>query len=245
MKRIALLLMPLMAALATSCIVISHPVVASENSGSANFSPGKFDAVNVSGAIDATFEQTTGSDYLVEVEAPANLLPLIRVETKGSVLYLGLKNGTRVSTNGKNITAVIRAPRLTAATLSGACNLKVPELNTPTLAVTASGASDVSLHRLRADRLKVVVSGASDANISGEVPVVSYHASGASDVKAYGLQAENVVVSSSGSSDIHCTATKSLTGSASGSSDVKYKGRPDKVQVSTSGASDCRSMEKK
>lgn len=245
MKRIALLFMPLLAVLATSCIVISHPVVAAESSSSANFSPGKFDAVNVSGAIDATFEQTSGSDYLVEVEAPVNLLPLVRVEARGSVLYVGLKNGTKVSTNGKKITAVIRAPRLTAATLSGASNLKVPELNTTTLSVTAGGASDVSFHRLRADRLKVVVSGASDANISGEVPVVSYHASGASDVKAYGLRAQQVEVNCSGSSDIHCTATKSLTGSASGSSDVKYKGCPDKVQVSTSGASDCRPMEKK
>lgn len=84
-------------------------------------------------------------------------------------------------------------------------------------------------------------SGASDVVVTGEAASLFLEASGASDVDATSLTVGDIVVDVSGASDVEIRATGSVTGEASGASDVVVHGDPVEVDVDTSGNSSVRS----
>jgi hypothetical protein len=67
--------------------------------------------------------------------------------------------------------------------------------------------------------------------------------SGASDVKAFDLAVQQCRIDLSGSSDVSITCNGEMTVSASGASDVKYKGSGVIREVRTSGSSSVRRVE--
>jgi hypothetical protein len=84
----------------------------------------------------------------------------------------------------------------------------------------------------------VILSGASDAEIvSGSVQLLNAEVSGASNLKAFGLIAHEGVLDASGASSVQVFVDKSIKAHATGASDVYYKGKPEKVEVKSSGAS--------
>ena len=64
--------------------------------------------------------------------------------------------------------------------------------------------------------------------------------SGASDAKLYNLTAKGAILKASGASHVGVTVTEILKASASGASDINYKGNPNVKESNTSGASNIR-----
>jgi hypothetical protein len=102
--------------------------------------------------------------------------------------------------------------------------------------VEISGGSDFD-GKVETDDLDIQASGGSDVDISGKAEKLTIDASGGSDFKGYELASDICNVEASGGSDVHVTVNKELSASASGGSDVYYKGTGLIRELKTSGAS--------
>ena len=109
-------------------------------------------------------------------------------------------------------------------------------INVSSLTLSLSGASDFK-GAVKVSNLKMDLSGASDVTIKGIANTVNIESSGASDVSGFDLVTDLCRAKASGASDINITVNKELNASASGSSDITYKGEGVTKDVHTSGSS--------
>lgn len=219
--------------LLTSSQIMSQQVSGSRNEASETRQISGFDAVKVGGAFDIYLTQ--GPDYHVEVIADDNLLEYIETEVEGGVLAIRMRPRTSLR-RYKTLEVHITAPEFNSVQVSGACDLfSTNMLQTAEMSISASGASDVKLS-LEADFLEVKCSGASDAILSGRAQTIEAQFSGSSDLQGRDLKCSSLNLRMSGSSDARINVEDQVSGSISGSSDLKVIGRP-RMDVRTSGAS--------
>lgn len=174
-----------------------------------------FEGIDVSGVYQV--EITAQKDFLVEVEADDNLLPLIKTEVRGGVLH--------IDTDGRISSENPLKVRISA-----------PDIND----IDASGAAKVTASAIDNQQLQIHTSGASKINVSGETAKLSIDVSGASQIETENLKAENVNVDASGASCISVFATGELRADLSGASKLVYSGSPTNVYKKASGASSVR-----
>lgn len=199
-----------------------------------NRSVGNFSGVDVSGAIDVYLTQD--SSYSVKVEVDNNLQEFIEVYVDGNKLRIHQRNNTSLDPT-RDIKVYVSAPSYRRVEASGACSvISKNRLGTDDdFAIHLSGACDVDLD-LKAPRVRAEVSGACSVTLKGETKDFSVDGSGSTDLKCFGLLTENADVDLSGASDAEVYASVKLDASASGSTDIKYKGNPS-VNSHMSGAS--------
>ncbi|MBC7946601.1 MAG: DUF2807 domain-containing protein [Chitinophagaceae bacterium] len=195
-----------------------------------------FHAISVSNAFDVFLTQ--GSEEKVAVSAgDAKDLANITVEVKNGVLQIGWDNKGRWNRGNKKLKAYISFKTIDALSASGACDVSiVGALKADDLKINMSGASDLK-GRVEAKKITVDLSGASDTRISGIASQLNVEASGASSFKCFDLATEYCNARASGASDIKITVNKELSASASGASDIDYKGAGVIKDIKTSGAS--------
>jgi hypothetical protein len=201
---------------------------------------GSFSSIRISGGIDVYLTQ--GNDEAVAVSASKEKYrDFIKTEVQGGELHISYKNpdgiGIYINGSAKNLRVYVSFKALDKITASGSSDVFVTGvLDVPVLSLTMSGASDFK-GEIKVSSLKVDLSGASDAKISGSATDAYIEASGASDAKCYDLVTDNCKVSASGASDINITVNKELNVTASGASDVFYKGSCVIKEMRTSGSS--------
>jgi hypothetical protein len=133
--------------------------------------------------------------------------------------------------------AYVSFRQLNKITASGSSDVYVNGVvKADALEIRVNGSSDFN-GAVDCNKLKVDQSGSSDTKLSGRANEVTVGLSGASDMKAFELSTETFKVHASGSSDVSVTVMKELYVSASGASDVRYKGTGTVREVKTSGAS--------
>ena len=104
----------------------------------------------------------------------------------------------------------------------------------------ASGGSDVEMN-LEVEKLECHLSGGSDTDLEGSAEHLHIQSSGSSDFEGFGLVSKHCIIRASGSSDSKVNVSESIEVSASGSSDVHFKGNPSKTNIKSSGSSDVHS----
>jgi Putative auto-transporter adhesin, head GIN domain len=120
---------------------------------------------------------------------------------------------------------------------SAACDVQVAGvIKVPSLLINMSGASGFK-GAVDVTNLKIDLSGASDVTIKGIAASVRIESSGASDVSGYDLITDFCIAKVSGASDVNITVNKELNASATGASDISYKGDAVIKDKHTSGAS--------
>jgi hypothetical protein len=187
-----------------------------------------------------------GDEEKLRIEAEDNLLQYIETEVQGGVLKIGHRHKvTLVPT--ESIYFYLTVKELDAISVSGAGNVKVPDLEVAEFSLNISGAGDVDLQGLRtdvlevsisgggnvdiedlnADVLKVKISGAGDFYIGGgEVEKQEITISGAGNYKARGLESDEADVSVPGFGSATIRVRDRLKVEISGAGSVKYVGRP-------------------
>lgn len=232
MKKIILLL-------ATCCLVFianaQNDIVIDANA-SLRTVTGQFNAIKVSGGIDLYLSQ---SDNVAVAVSASN-------ENYKEGIKTVIEDGTlKIFYNGENswrkkdgkLRVYVSFKDINKLDASGACDVIVTgTISTATLALQMTGACDFS-GKVKTDVLKLNLSGASDAKISGTAGTAVIESSGASDVKAYDLVTDICRVNVSGASDVFITVNTELTASATGASDIKYKGEALIKEMKSSGAS--------
>lgn len=195
-----------------------------------------FHAISVSSAFDVYLTQ--GNEEKVAVSAGETKdLADIKVEVRNGVLEIGWDHKGKWGRGNKKLKAYISFKTLDKLKASGACDVSViGTLKADDLLVDLSGASDLK-GKVDAKKLTFDISGASDTKITGTAVNLNIDASGASSFKGFELSTDYCNVSASGASDIRITVNKELSATASGASDIDYKGTGVIRDIKTSGAS--------
>jgi len=235
MKKNILFLLLLGASL-TACTQESKNVIFDENAQVRKL--GKFNGIDVSGAIDLYLSQ--GIEDAVAVSAGNNeQVNYIKTEVKNKVLHIYFESkglNWRKWTQGK-IKAYVTVSNLKRLEASGACNVKTTNtIKSDVLEMELSGASDLN-GSVEVGSLNVRLSGASLLNLNGKAVNSTINCSGASEVKSYDLITDNAKIIASGASSVRIYVAKELNVNASGASSISYKGNGTPQEINSSGAS--------
>jgi ribosomal protein S6E (S10) len=202
-----------------------------------------FHAVEVSDGIDLYLSQ--GSTESVAVSASSTEhRDKIQVEVVNGVLKIYYdRGGVNWSWSiNRRMRAYVSVKTIDKLSASGGSDVDIDnELNVTNLSIRLSGGSDFK-GRVVAEAVALSASGGSDADISGKADRIEIDASGGSDVNGFGMITDYCTVESSGGSDVTITANKSLTGRASGGSDIHYKGTASSTNSNKSGGSSIKKV---
>lgn len=199
-----------------------------------------FNGVSVSGGLDVYLVQGGEDGVAVSASEPQYRARIV-TEVKNGVLTIWFNNqGKFWGMDKKKLRAYISFRDLKTLRISGSCDVYITGvLKGSSLDLSLSGSSDLK-GAVDLDNLKADMSGASDIVLSGKVGALSITGSGSSDFKNYDLVSQTCDAHVSGSSDVEVTVEKELSGSASGSSDIRFRGNGVIKKSSTSGSSSIR-----
>ncbi len=196
-----------------------------------------FTGISVSGGIDIYLTQ--GSEDGIAVSATdTKYRDRIKTEVKNGVLEIWYDNqGFNWNSGNKKLRAYISFRNINLLHAAGSSDVYISgTLKAGNLGIHLSGSSDLK-GTVDIESLEAHISGASDISINGKVGSLNIDASGSSDFKDYDLVVQSCDAHVSGSSDVQVTVEKELSGSASGSSDIRIKGNGVIKKISTSGSS--------
>lgn len=179
-----------------------------------------------------------GEKASLKITAGENIHPIINATVKGNTLILEMKKSVN---NSGEIKAEITVKHLTDISASGACKVKVADVDAETFNLDVSGASRILAENFKSNSLMVDMSGASSGELIGEIKNLTADISGAVSLDAKSLKAESVVIDLSGASNAKVYASSSLIVDASGASNLTYYGNPGNVKKDLSGASNLNS----
>jgi hypothetical protein len=90
--------------------------------------------------------------------------------------------------NDNPLTFTIVAKDLTSLVVSGAGDVQVEALSTPSMDLNLSGAGKVSQNQINTNDLKITISGLGGIDITGQIPQATIDISGAGSVNGADLQ---------------------------------------------------------
>lgn len=197
-----------------------------------------YQAIEVGGGIDLYLSY--GEEAVVVSAKDADVRNRIKTEVKNGVLKIWFewKDGLKFSIKGDNkLKAYVSYKTLERVSASGGSDVNVDgSIKSNDFQLSISGGSDFKGKVEISSKLSVSASGGSDVNISGTAQKLDVHASGGSDFDGYELITEECDVHASGGSDINITVNKEISASASGASDVHWKGKASVKKANASGA---------
>lgn len=199
-----------------------------------------FHSINIANAFDVYINQ--GNEEAVAISgASSEIRDRIKTSVENGVLIIRFDDDKKFwklfNSDKQKLKAYISVKKLDKLTVSGACDVFMEEgISSDNLTINFSGASDLK-GKVDAKNLTVDLSGASDITLSGNAANLKVETSGASDFKGYDLVTNYCDAKASGASSVFITVNKELNATASGASDVKFKGEGLIRNIKTSGAS--------
>lgn len=192
-----------------------------------------FQSISISGSMDLRVRQS-GQEG-VQVQAQANLLPLIETTVEGRTLAIRWKEGGSVRTS-KDVTVTVDVKELKAIAASGSGDIRLDGLKAAQFKLSISGSGDAHLDGLAVDDLGISIAGSGDVRALGRAARLGVRISGSGDVDTSDLESDDVTVAVAGSGDASVVARKALEVSIAGSGDVTYAGQPEKLRQSVAGS---------
>jgi hypothetical protein len=207
-----------------------------------NRTTGKFNSVDVSGAINVYLKRDS-AQQAIKVETDENLQEYLDIHESNGVLYISPRDNYNLDPSNNKIKVFVAAPYFRAISVSGASNIYSENMLTSseTVDIDLSGASEVKID-MKAPRINAEISGASSVILSGETKDFNVEGSGASDIKCFDLLTENTTLDISGAFSAEVYASVKLDVQASGASGIKYKGNAA-VNQDVSGASSVKKVD--
>jgi hypothetical protein len=211
-------------------------VIISENRDVSGFS-----AINFSTLGKVNIIQ--GDKESLNISGPDNLVPEISTTVSNGTLFIKNKENITFSPLGNNnpLTFTIVVKDLTSLAVSGAGDVQIETLSTPSMDIDMSGAGRVSQNQITTDTLKVTLSGVGGIDITGQAPQTTITISGAGSVNGTDLQIKTADVTVSGLGGATLWVTDQLTGTISGAGTVSYYGSPQ-TSFKTTGVGQFKSL---
>ncbi|RZM24235.1 MAG: DUF2807 domain-containing protein [Pedobacter sp.] len=203
-----------------------------------NISVSNFSGITISSGIDLYINQT-GTES-VKLVGDNDLIESVVVEKEGNNIRIHYEEGFRWSSifSKKTVKAYVTVKELKALTASGGSDVYTQNtIKSSQMDLRASGGSDIKMSLVCSD-IKIQSSGGSDIDLKGSAENMTLSTSGGSDVNALGFPVNYAKVTASGGSDANVYVNKALEASASGGSDVHYKGDASYKKTSSSKSGD-------
>ncbi|MCK8060654.1 MULTISPECIES: GIN domain-containing protein [unclassified Fusibacter] len=228
---------------------VTEAVTGSGNLISEEIEVGAFTGVHVKGMFEVTIKE---GEYGLVVTADDNLIPKLKIDTKGSVLVLDLE--PTVSLLKTTLKAEITVPALDYLKVSGISNVHIEPVRCQTpmqlivggasqfygpiesesLELTVTGTAKAKVV-VKASELDVDVSGTANLKMKGEAKHARISTSGTSNTKADKLLLEDLVVRSDGTSVCLVTVNGNVKAKASGTAVITLAGDATVVERNVSG----------
>jgi hypothetical protein len=184
-----------------------------------------------------------GDTESLNISGPDNLVPEISTTVNNGKLVIKNKENITINPLGNVnlLTFSIVVKELTALDVSGAGDVQIEALSTPSLSINMSGAGRVAENQLTTDNLSISLSGLGGIDITGQATQATIDLSGAGNVNAPDLKIQTANVSLSGLGGATLWVTDQLTSNISGAGSVSYYGSPQ-VSTQTSGVGNVKSL---
>jgi hypothetical protein len=182
-----------------------------------------------------------GENYSVKVDATKDNLDLINAyQSDGEVVFeMKGKNIRWFDRNNKSrVKVFITMPSIDNLDLSGSCTAKVNGFTQQNMSANISGASTAEING-DINRISGTVSGTSTLKLWGEGRELDFNLSGAASLDAYQFEVDDAEIDISGAASAKLFVNERLKGSASGISNVKYKGDA-KTEMNTSNSANVK-----
>ena len=172
----------------------------------------------------------------LNINGPDNLVSEISTKVSNGTLIIKTTNNITIpaTANTNIVTYTIVVKNLTSLAISGAGDMQIETLSTPSLKIDMSGAGSITENQLTTDSLTLNLSGLGSINITGTSNMMTIDISGAGSVNAADLQSQNASVTISGLGSATLWVVDQLTGNISGVGSVSYYGNPQ-TNVNSSG----------
>ena len=196
-----------------------------------------FHSIKVSSGIDLYLSQ--GHEEAVAVSATdSKYRDRIITEVENGVLKIYMENrGVHWEWGNLKLKAYVSFTNLEKLEASGGSDVFTENVvKVEKLDIDLSGGSDLK-GKVDIRDLSINQTGGSDVDISGNAAILHIVASGGSDFHGYGLLTDICTIKASGGSDANITVNKELNASASGGSDIYYKGSGVVRELKSSGSS--------
>jgi hypothetical protein len=184
-----------------------------------------------------------GDTETLNISGPDNLVAEIITTVSNGTLVIKTKDNITVSSLDSihMLTFTLVVKDLTSVNISGAGDIQIETLSTPSMDLSMSGAGRVQMNQLTTDNLKVDLSGLGGLDISGSASQATIDISGAGNVNAPDLQIKTATVNISGLGGATVWVTEQLSGEISGAGGVSYYGSPQ-TSTTTSGLGQFKSL---
>jgi hypothetical protein len=195
-----------------------------------------FTAIESNAGVDVDVQIAAGPTHVV-LEGETSFVDKVDAKVAGGKLTVGVQPHLMLPSNARLVVHV-QMPTLERVLVSGSGDVVVKgALAAKTLDAVVNGSGAIEVAQVTAsENVNLVVKGSGDIQVAGKATRSSIEVSGSGDVKADGLATEVVRVALSGSGDVAAQATKSATGTLSGSGDITVFGQPAERSVKRSGS---------
>ena len=216
-----------------------------------------FTGIEVAGSWQVTVRP---GPYDVQVTVDDNVADDLQVEVRGDALHFGLRPQVRL--RRVTLRAQVTMPSLEAVGVAGSGDAAFADFDSPSLRLSVtgsgdvegsggsvgalvagvSGSGDITLEGCASDSADVTITGSGDVTLQGtadEQPAgdltLQISGSGSSDLDGCAFASANIGITGSGSARL-TLGSGDLTGSITGSGEVRYRGSPARVDVRTTGS---------
>ena len=207
----------------TSCQKDEFDVVPSTNVTTTNFSASGVSQLDVSNVfkVYVSFSETEES---VQVEASANIHSLVEMRQSGDKLIIDLHKNTTFTGVAPVLNVYIKTATLSKVKAQGASSIVFENpLETSQFDLDITGAAKVS-GRIQVVDLVAKLIGAANLDISGHSDSFEIDAEGASEMTGFNFDTNTLKTDLKGGSNISLVVNQKLEVSATGASNVRYKG---------------------
>jgi Putative auto-transporter adhesin, head GIN domain len=171
----------------------------------------------------------TGDVESLNISGPDNILPEINTTVRNGTLLIETKRGITINplNNNNVLTYTIVVKELTSLKVSGAGEVQVETLSTPSMSIDMSGAGSITQNQITTENLEIKLSGVGGINITGQASQAKIDISGVGSVEAPDMEIGTAEVTLSGLGGTTLWVTDQLTGNISGAGTVSYYGSPE------------------
>ena len=194
---------------------------------------GDFNEIKVSNGLDVYLTQDTNES--LSIQADENLHDIIMTSVENNVLSIYTTENINYAASRKVMVSFDNISKIKAT--SGSDVYSTNTIKTDAIELSTTSGSDMELE-IEVTSVTCDASSGSDLKLSGTADYLVAEASSGSDIKAGNLITKTSDVRASSGADITVNATKELVAKSDSGGDVKYYGKPEKVEKndSTSGS---------
>jgi len=199
-----------------------------------------YNGVSVAGNFYVTLVE--GKEGSITLKGESNLLEEIVVEVKGGNLHIKPEDRVNLRpSRGMKIEITVPVEQISRVALAGSGEIKNAfDLKAEKLSVKLAGSGDIKLN-VSAGELEATIAGSGNIILNGRASELKGSIAGSGSVDAYRVEVENANITIAGSGDYNVNCTGELKVRVSGSGNVNYKGKPDKIDTKVSGSGKIRS----